>query len=80
LTALRVQIVCGPVSPVGPVREKIMCAPLGDHVALRIGLRLRVCGIEGLRVVDASIMPSVRCGNTNAPTPMTADKGLRTIP
>ena len=52
LTALRVQIGCGPVSPVGPVCEKIVCAPLRDHVAIRIDPRLRVRGIEGLRVVE----------------------------
>ena len=56
--------------PVGTAKMGLNSDPM-----MVVDDRLRVAGIERLRVIDASVMPTITSGNTNAPTMMIAEKG-----
>jgi choline dehydrogenase len=60
--------------PVGTAKM----GPAADPQAV-VDARLRVHGVAGLRVVDASVMPTITSGNTNAPTLMIAERGAEWV-
>ena len=60
--------------PVGTAKMGLASDP---HAV--VDARLRVMGLEGLRVIDASVMPTITSGNTNTPTIMIADRGARLV-
>ena len=70
---LREHIRANGVSNLHPVGTCRMSADPGDRDAVT-DTEGRVLGFEGLRVIDASIMPTVPRGNTNIPTIMVAEK------
>jgi choline dehydrogenase-like flavoprotein len=60
--------------PVGTAKMGLPSDPLAVTDA-----RLRVIGLESLRVIDASVMPTITSGNTNSPTIMIAEKGAAMV-
>jgi len=52
---------------------------MGSDAGAVVDAQLRVHGLEGLRIADASVMPTITSGNTNAPTLMIAEKAAEML-
>jgi choline dehydrogenase-like flavoprotein len=60
--------------PVGTAKMGLPSDPMAV-----VDERLRIFGLQGIRVIDASVMPTITSGNTNSPTVMIAEKGAAMI-
>lgn len=63
----------------GTVYHPVGTVAMGPDERFPLDPQLRVRGVEGLRVIDASVFPRITSGNTNAPTIMVAEKGAEMV-
>lgn len=73
------QLVVAAMQHASTIFHPVSTCAMGPGEDAVVDPRLRVRGVGGLRVVDASVMPSITSGNTNAPTMAIAEKGAAMI-